>query len=85
MKNEYDEREKPIPSKKNKKKWCRGKVGVKHSPVPMKYVGWWGHTEPGWWNLVCDKCGKRLDLYYPVDLNSKFYEPPPDWVPTEEE
>lgn len=62
-------------SKKNTKKWCKGKVGVEHTPV-----GKWG---AGWHNymciLACTRCGKHLDYWY----SRSFFgvKVRPDWVP----
>ena len=76
-----DEQQRPIPSKKNKKKWCRGKVNVPHKPKPMEATFWWSSLQlPQWWDLVCTNCGKRLDSYYPMRWKTKE---PPGWVPEE--
>lgn len=78
-----DERQRPIPGKKNKKKWCRGKVGVPHTPEPMKVDRWWAKgKKPDWWELVCTSCGKRLAFYYPMPWGT--FQDPPDWVPCDD-
>jgi hypothetical protein len=73
-----DERQRPIPSKKNKKKWCRGKVNVLHKPEPMKTKFGWVFS-PQWWELICTNCGKRLGYYWPIGETRE----PPSWVPEE--
>ena len=49
----------PHRSKKNTKRWCKGKVGREHVP------GEWG-TRRGmhyWWEKPCQNCGKILDYH----------------------
>lgn len=67
------ESDKLASAKKNTKKWCKGKVGVKHDPVCTP------------WNttilvsdariLACSKCGKHLDYYLPWPKQ----KPKPSW------
>ena len=74
---------KPIGNKrKNRKKWCRGKVGVAHQPVCRRYndakqkfkaahsefeANLYVHFDT-WRILVCSVCGKELDWYYPFRI-----------------
>lgn len=44
-------------TKKNTKKWCKGKEGVEH--VPMGKTKWYGDRF-GYSYNECEKCGKRL-------------------------
>lgn len=63
------------PSRKNKKLWCRGKVGVEHTPEIVIPENFWGKGNPrfvcgpsswrvsGWscfHQFVCSGCGKHL-------------------------
>ncbi len=54
----------PGGSKKNTRRWCRGKVGVEHKPVVKGYgeakhlAGDWANFE--WEIVVCERCGKHL-------------------------
>ena len=69
-------------SKRNTKKWCRGKVGVAHKPVCVDYND---HKRAGfrfgtqWKLLVCTECNKELDSWWPSPLASEP-QTPPDWV-----
>jgi len=69
---------KPIRGKKDRKKWCRGKVGVDHEPQCKNYHDV-VHTSlnyaKNWKLLVCAKCGKNLDWYHPLQ-----HKQPPDWA-----
>ena len=72
---------KPVPAKKDKKRWCRGKVGVEHQPVCRNYVDIKGAADyaKAWKLLVCTECGKELDRYMPFFRFGKAKEPPA-WV-----
>ncbi len=80
------EPEKPLPpkaSKKNTKKWCKGKVGKEHTLVCMtgeEAKGGHGYRfSKAWRYLVCTACGKELDIYYGDSwIDNK--EVKPDWV-----
>jgi hypothetical protein len=62
------------PGKKDRAKWCRGKVGVEHTPEVMIPVNSWSRSfgrtcgpiswDPTRWacyhSLVCTTCGKHL-------------------------
>lgn len=66
----------PSGSKKDTKRWCRGVVGREHEPECRlsKYS-----FAQEWRDLVCKKCGKELDWWWP----SRFWpraKPKPDWV-----
>jgi hypothetical protein len=66
-------------SKKDKKKWCKGKVGTEHTPICMpysKYTGFKAFTDCR--ELVCTNCGKILDTYLPFSL--VINKDKPDWV-----
>ena len=74
--------------KPNRKKWCRGKVGVEHKPACRDYgdvkahIGSRGTTTgkmyyEGWKVLVCEECGKELELWMPWWSKDKE---PPEWA-----
>lgn len=74
------------PSRKDKKSWCRGKVGTPHKPSCRDYaevknqVGMrerFPSLYDGWKLLVCTACGKELAYYYPMRDRAGT---PPDWV-----
>lgn len=69
-------------SSKNRKRWCRGKVGVEHTPECRDYqdVKNWraGTMLNGWKLLVCTACGKELDTYMPPMFG--VGRPIPDWA-----
>jgi hypothetical protein len=87
-----DEPQRPIAGRKNKKKWCRGKVGVEHKSKCMSYAeaknisvvkfNYKGNIVDGlsyydaWKVLVCSVCGKELDYYH----NWNDEQPKPDWI-----
>lgn len=85
-----DPRAKPEPTKKNTKKWCKGKVGREHVGVcrdfaEVKRLATDIKGRPielckGWKVLVCDNCGKELDTYYPPSALWGRSVPKPDWV-----
>lgn len=67
---------------KDKKRWCKGKVGVEHTPVCMPYKSQHPSTvmrgtQMNWREYVCTKCGKVLDTYFAF-RGSKRKKP--DWV-----
>jgi hypothetical protein len=77
-----DDVQKPHTSKKNTKKWCKGKKGKEHTPECMTYKEAKGetlnHILGEWRFLVCTTCGKELEIWYgPKKL---FAQPKPDWV-----
>jgi hypothetical protein len=73
-------------AKKNRRHWCRGKVGTPHQPECRPYV----EVKPGlpasgvafadWRVLVCRACGKHLEYYYPTNWTGLPPQPPPPWV-----
>lgn len=73
----------PSNSKKNTKRWCKGKAGVEHTGECKAYddVKHSGLKCPEWKILVCKTCGKELDNYwpYPADWNLKPIAKP-EWV-----
>lgn len=80
-----DKRANEIPrhrSTKNRKRWCRGKEGREHKPVCRKYAEVkrdylstrWPDRVRAWRVLVCEACGKELDMYVGNRTGR------PDWV-----
>lgn len=74
----------PSASKKDTKKWCRGKVGVEHKPVCVAYDD---HKRSSlrvseWKILLCSTCKKELDYWWPspFDWPGKKPQTPPEWV-----
>lgn len=70
----------PGGSKKDTKRWCRGRVGREHKPECRTYsehkrVGY----GPDWRLLICAECGKELDRYMPIRW-FKTKDPVPTWV-----
>lgn len=65
-------------SKRDTKRWCKGKVGVEHTPKCFDYAevkrGPW---LKGWKLLACTECGKELDTWWPSARNKRNK---PDWV-----
>ena len=65
--------------KKDKKRWCKGKIGVEHLGVctihKLLEVSE-KNIFSDWRELVCTRCGKILDRYYPMTKKS----PKPTWV-----
>jgi len=60
--------------RKDRKTWCRGKVGVEHTPECVVYRDFL----PTWRMLICNTCGKQLKVYAPrLGTTTK---PKPDWV-----
>jgi hypothetical protein len=55
----YPEPEQPrkVGGKKNTRRWCRGRVGLAHTPAWMTDPG----GLPGWMVYACTKCGRHLD------------------------
>lgn len=84
-----DERQTKVPkirppsgSKKDTKKWCRGKAGVSHKPVCVDYAT---HKRTNWprndWKLlICSECQKELDSWWPPIFSWETATEPPDWV-----
>ena len=73
-----DEIPRPRSSRKTRK-WCKGKVGVEHTPKCFDYQAikrWCGGRVrlDGWKILVCTTCGKELETYFPRRGDK------PDWV-----
>lgn len=63
------------PGRKDRQKWCRGKVGIEHTPEVMIPVNFWGKGSPwavcgyrDWYphrwacyhQWVCTSCGKHI-------------------------
>jgi hypothetical protein len=61
--------------RKNRKRWCKGKVGVEHRPVIERDPFWdkYGACQPrGWWSGCyhwerCTVCGKVLRRFLGAD------------------
>jgi hypothetical protein len=74
-------REQPRSAAKNRKRWCRGRIGVDHKPVCRNYADFKTREIAGqklfrkWRVLVCSECGKELKHYYGFKTEKK-----PDWV-----
>lgn len=68
-------------SRKDTKKWCRGKVGRKHEPVCKDYAPYalsnGSRIFAGWRVLACANCGRHLDYYMPTRGSKR---PQPEWV-----
>ena len=48
-------------TKKNTKKWCKGKTGVEHVPISrITYYILRGERKPMYCFNECENCGKRL-------------------------
>lgn len=63
-------------SKKDTKKWCKGKVGVEHKPKCMVFSEMLDNSRA----LVCTECGKRLAVYLPIPWITSEEDTKPDWV-----
>jgi len=72
----------PSGSKKNTKKWCRGKPGVEHKPVCVDYATHKNANWPrdGWKLLICSECKKELDHYWPPIFSWEKPRDPPEWA-----
>ena len=53
-------------SKKNTKKWCKGKKGVEHTSILRKKTWRTGEERVLYYSNECEKCGKHLNYQYPV-------------------
>lgn len=70
----------PAVSRRNTKRWCRGRVGIDHDPKCVSYNDLKNATyAPGWKVLVCGKCGKQLDHWWPSPWRPNN-DQPPAWV-----
>jgi hypothetical protein len=58
--------------RKDRKTWCRGKVGVEHIPECVLYRDFL----PTWRMLICKTCGKQLKVYAP----RREGQEKPSWV-----
>lgn len=61
-------------SKKNTKKWCKGKEGKLHSPVWVKSTKYLNFD---WLEYTCSNCNKVLDIWYylPSYNRAKYVKP----------
>ena len=68
--------------RKNRKRWCRGKLGVEHQPVCMTYREAKGAplfpSQEADRFLVCRVCGKELQHWWTMFKSSRQNKP--DWV-----
>lgn len=70
----------PSSSKRDTKKWCRGKVGAEHRPICVGYNALKNVTyAPDWKVLLCTECGKHLNYWMPCPW-SETKEPTPSWA-----
>jgi hypothetical protein len=58
-------------SKKNTRRWCKGKVGVEHRTEWVRKRETWASYGAGnhWYNLICKACGKHLDYCWMLGPN----------------
>lgn len=75
-------RARPQRAKKDTRRWCRGKEGVEHKLVTMKFdlvakFGVKGGIFKDWLLRFCTVCGKEVAHYYHFGKQKKD---PPEWV-----
>jgi hypothetical protein len=64
-------------SKKNTKKWCRGKPGIVHTPrweLWDRFLGFAKNKQDQYLIYKCTKCGKQFDTYFPT-FDRKYKQP----------
>ena len=56
-------------SKRDTRRWCRGKVGVEHKAVWTYWMACdiFGDRGSSFWRLICQECGKHLGLRQSVE------------------
>jgi hypothetical protein len=64
-------------SRKNTRKWCKGKEGVEHQPIWEKNekFSW---TESTWLVYRCQRCAKEIETYYEgkfLNLDAAYERP----------
>ena len=71
-------------SKRDTKRWCKGKVGVEHKLVvkPRSEIAGKAHyqiltTSEKWLIRYCESCGKEVAWWYPM---GGMKREPPAWV-----
>lgn len=67
--------------RKNRRDWCRGKVGVEHVTECVTYSEAKGRRPnflPTWRVLLCKTCNKSLKTYAPFGPGKEASKP--DWV-----
>lgn len=71
----------PSVTRRDTKKWCRGKIGVEHKPVCVAYNDLKNSSvhAPDWKILICTACGKQLAHWWPSPFRPTT-EQAPDWV-----
>lgn len=71
----------PSASKRDTKKWCRGKVGTPHTPKCVSYDDLKNRSFkiPQWKVLVCTVCQKQLAHWWPSPFRPTV-DKAPDWV-----
>lgn len=53
-------------SKKNTRRWCKGKVGREHIPVWIKNNKYAMIKDAEWLDYVCQDCKKVLDSWFSI-------------------
>jgi hypothetical protein len=72
----------PSVSRRDTKKWCRGKVGVEHKSYCVSYndlKNTRATYADEWKVLICTACGKQLAHWWP-SVFRPTKEQAPDWV-----
>lgn len=80
-----DENQRPYPGKKDKNRWCKGKIGKEHSLQVAKYSDIkqrYANLKVGkhvfganWYLQYCKSCGKEINIYYSFQKKNK-----PQWL-----
>lgn len=64
-------------SKKNTRRWCKGKVGVLHKPMWKSHPRYTFRNETDetrWFVFACQVCDKELDRFYP-GMQTRYERP----------
>ena len=64
-------------SRKNTRKWCKGKESIEHQPVWEKNTKY-TLTDSTWLVYRCQTCNKEIDFYYEgkfLNLDAKYQRP----------
>lgn len=62
-------------TRRNKKRWCRGKIGVDHDPVWVAAPGKF-HFFHDTRIYKCSKCGKEFEMWYTISWARRNWEKP---------
>lgn len=73
---DLDEDDIHVPSKKDTKTWCKGKIGKNHKEKVFSEMKPDGSLKKK--ELRCESCGKILETYYPFLIEK------PEWASKEE-